>query len=75
MFVSVTLVFVASFLPSYLIQYGILPIPHNFAFTYYLNHVANPIIYFSLNKTYRERAKRLLTYITPCCPRNQSPTN
>lgn len=74
MFVSVTVVFIISFLPSYLIQYGILPIPRTFAFTYYLNHIANPIIYFSFNRTYRQRARKLLIIITPCLWRSSPST-
>ena len=73
MFIAVTVVFIFSFLPSYLIQYNVLPISRTYAFTYFLNHIANPLIYFIINKSYRDRTRKLFGIICPCVcqPPNQ----
>lgn len=67
MFCAITVVFVISYLPTYLVTYKLVSLPQTFAYSLFINHVANPAIYFALSKTYRDRVRILLASIIPCC--------
>lgn len=67
MFFAITIAFVVAYLPYYLISYKLAKLPRTFNYSLYLNHVSNPLIYFSLNKTYRDRARKLFNIIFPRC--------
>ena len=67
MFCAITVVFTLSYLPSYLISYNLVTrLPRTLAYSFYLNHVANPIIYFVINKTFRNKARKMFSTILPC---------
>ena len=67
MFCAITVVFTLSYLPSYLISYNLVArLPRTLAYSFYLNHVANPIIYFVINKTFRNKARKMFSIILPC---------
>ena len=59
----VTLVFLVSFLPSWLIGLKVLPMNYLLFYLFFLNNVANPFIYSFMNKTFRDDLKQLLRRI------------
>ncbi|KAH9496670.1 hypothetical protein Btru_009619, partial [Bulinus truncatus] len=56
----VTVVFVISFLPSWLIGLKLLPFSYTVYYMFYINNVANPIIYAFMNRTFRDDLVQLL---------------
>lgn len=59
----VTVVFIISFLPSWLIGLGAIPMNHILFYIFFLNNVANPFIYAFMNRTFRDDLKQLLKRI------------
>ena len=57
-FIAVFLLYLFSYLPSFLILFGVVD---NFVFvyTYFLNHVGNPICYYVINKEFRKDVHKL----------------
>ena len=57
-FVAVFLLYLFSYLPSFLILFGVVD---NFVFvyTYFLNHVGNPICYYVINREFRKDVHNL----------------
>ena len=64
-FLIITLVFVASFLPYFLAAFDVIDIPRYYVFTYYLNNVANPLVYSFLSQRFRSEARDVI--MTSCC--------
>ncbi|XP_041378413.1 growth hormone secretagogue receptor type 1-like [Gigantopelta aegis] len=56
----VTLVFIVSFLPSWLTAHEILPFNYIVFYMYFVYNVANPVIYAFMNQTFREDLKKLV---------------
>ena len=57
-FIAVFLLYLFSYLPSFLILFGVVD---NFVFvyTYFLNHVGNPICYYVINREFRKDVHNL----------------
>ena len=62
---TVTLIFIISYLPELLINMGALP-PSLLRLVFFVNNVANPIIYTFLNKDFRLEARQVLRKLMPC---------
>ena len=56
----VTLVFIVSFLPSWLTAHEILPFNYIVFYMYFSYNVANPVIYAFMNQTFREDLKKMV---------------
>ncbi|KAI8795257.1 CCKAR [Biomphalaria glabrata] len=56
----VTVVFVISFLPSWLMGLKLLPFSYIAFYMFYINNVVNPIIYAFMNRTFRDDLVQLL---------------
>ena len=65
MFLAITLLFVASFLPSILEITGITN-SWFMMYTYFLNHFGNATVYFIVDKEFREEVFRLKNKIIFC---------
>ena len=67
----VTLVFVLSYFPSWLMAYGWIPYNVIVFYLYFLNNVANPIIYAFMNRNFRTNLAEALTWYkrhkSNCC--------
>ena len=59
----VTVVFVISFLPSWMIGLGVMPMNYILFYLFFLNNVANPFIYAFMNRTFRDDLRHLLKRI------------
>ena len=59
----VTVVFIISFLPSWLIGLGVVPMYYILFYMFFLNNVANPFIYAFMNRTFRDDLRQLLRRI------------
>ena len=59
----VTVVFIISFLPSWLIGLGAMPMNYILFYIFFLNNVANPFIYAFMNRTFRDDLRQLLKRI------------
>lgn len=56
---TVTIVYIASFLPIFLMSYNLIPQNKILYYMYFLNNVANPIIYSFMNKNFRDDVKKV----------------
>lgn len=56
----VTVVFIVTFLPAFLMAHGLIPYSMTIFYMYFANNVANPVIYSFMNRNFREKMKRLL---------------
>ena len=65
----VTLVFVASFLPAWLMAVNILPFQLVIFYCYFIYNVSNPVIYAFMNHTFRKELKRMLSRSFNCSRR------
>ena len=59
----VTVVFIISFLPSWLIGLEAIPMYYILFYIFFLNNVANPFIYAFMNRTFRDDLRQLLRRI------------
>ncbi|XP_076472267.1 uncharacterized protein LOC143301763 [Babylonia areolata] len=59
----VTVVFVISFLPSWLIGLGVMRMYYILFYIFFFNNVANPFIYAFMNRTFRDDLRQLLKRI------------
>ena len=57
----VTVVFVATFMPAFLMALAIVPYNMTVFYMYFANNVANPVIYSFMNKNFREDLWRLFS--------------
>lgn len=55
----VSVVFAISFLPSWLIGLGVMPMNYILFYVFFLNNVANPFIYAFMNRTFRDDLRQL----------------
>ena len=65
MFAVVTVAFVLAYLPTLLVIFRAIPYSYFAMYSYYLNHVCNPVIYGILNKDFRRDLKEFLRW--PWC--------
>ena len=56
----VTVVFIFTYLPSWLMAHKLIPFNVIIFYCYFINHISNPIIYAFLNPTFRKALKGLL---------------
>ena len=66
-FVGVSILFIASYIPVIISQ--VTANPHTVSkLLYMINHVGNPIIYYGLNKKFRNDVSNLfIEWFSPCC--------
>jgi cholecystokinin A receptor/hypocretin (orexin) receptor 2 len=55
----VTVVFIVTFLPAFLMALSIIPYNIIVFYMYFANNVANPVIYSFMNKNFRDDLKTL----------------
>jgi len=60
MLLVVTVVFVITFLPAFLMTLGLLPYNKIIFYMYFANNVANPIIYSFMNHNFRSKLKPMI---------------
>ena len=62
-FGAVSLCFLASYVTSFSVGTGLIPVAA--LYMYFLNHVCNPVIYFLINRDFREKIRGLVTFLSP----------
>ena len=65
-FISISLLFVLSFLPSVLILLGFVSDFAVLFYAYFINHFGNPIVYFIIDKQFRDQLKKDIEMLCNC---------
>ncbi|KAK3084163.1 hypothetical protein FSP39_009286 [Pinctada imbricata] len=63
---TVTIVYIISFLPTFLMSYNLIKLQKVVYLIYFFNNTANPIIYSFMNPKFRQEVKKLFGCIKKC---------